>query len=249
VVDKFNRFLWYGDNPSLEGASSNRELQVALQKLLPDSIIDFSNRNIGEVDRFLGGGVYGEVYLLKDGSVIKFTTSAMEALCVESIMDIQESAPNKYKKVFPVIYEYGWIEGNYALGDTYGVGKYEDEDDVFFTAILPRKKTKDFELAYTLPIFWYRRENVHDPRNEDEAWIREGNNNRLKIKNYARRYLDVELVDYHEENWGFVDRKGKSYMVYRDIVCELELPYPIDYFNHQYISPELYDKKRIIKKK
>lgn len=141
----------------------------------------------------LGRGLYGEVYLLDDDTVVKFTSSLREARCVKRLFELMEEDFSTYQSIFPKIYEYSDIDE---------VIRFDDSKFFIVTG------------NAVLPLFWYRREELLDLPISDFPieYLNVINN---KVNESAQ--LGIELLDYGLGNWGIRPSTGE--VIFRDLVC------------------------------
>jgi len=160
--------------------------------------------NISSPDKYLGSGVFGETWLLKNGSVVKLTASVPEAICVQNLFKIQESKPEKYLEYFPRIYEYGFI----------------DDYVVFYHTSLHKYEAKDNLNVLLFPIFYYVREDLRDIPGIDSYvdWELEKELDET-IPQKIEEDLGIKVWDTHENNWGV--RRSTGEIIFRDLVCTL----------------------------
>jgi len=218
------RLGWWKDDLDIfvEGFVEQHEWEDMTQKLIKyvnnKNALDYISSLLDiPSDQFvlLGQGFYGTAYSLPDNSVIKITSSSLEAECVMELFQIQEKNPDAYKEVFPYIYEYGVIDNLYGW------------DGLFKSPIaamdIPQQslyKNNKSQRVFIFPIFWYRRENVEGFRGKVET---------LEDAFYKAKRLGVDLADTHLDNWGLVGRDGKLVVVMRDLACYSRKRGPGDY--------------------
>lgn len=147
-----------------------------------------------------GYGLYGEVWKLKDGSVVKITGSTLETSCVEQLFNVQESNPSEYVKYFPKIYSYGNITQFLIWEDNHHV------------EVVPAVLGTPFERVAFFPVFWYHRENIETMPYSSENALRVDEANKA-----IRSTFGIDLVDPHFNNWGL--RKETNEVIFRDLVC------------------------------
>jgi len=173
-----------------------------------------SLEGIGNTEDLLGRGIYGEVWMMDDDTVIKITASPQESYCVQLLFDLQEKIPGWYREFFPAIYEYGFIN-----------------EPISFLDPIHHEVAQE---ALLLPVFWYKRENIpdfHAQTGEEKELFKDN-----IINNIAQvQARGIFLVDSHQENFGA--RSEDPYNpIFRDLVCYLDgekFPYYQGLFPHK----------------
>lgn len=182
-----------------------QETEKLTEKLIHDNVrttYAFINSTIGETEKLLGEGLYGEAWLMDDGSVVKITASSLEASCVQKLFDIQEKNPDTFIEYFPKIYQMGFISETLRWA--------HNAEHIITIKGSP---------LFMHPVFWFQREEVSSVKDEnksDAVLRREIHDTVTSMKDE----LGVTPLDTHKGNWGW--RHPSSPPIFRDLVCITE---------------------------